>query len=251
MCAYFRNFLLPYRRIIRHYIGFLSAIRKFSRGGGGGILARPSQALEDSIVLAKLAAGDMCATEAVYHKNCFTDFYNRYRKTQKPSKLDEDRKDVETIALSATIQWLKDSVVACIDDDKVPVYAQKDIVNIHKKKLRDYRAPGESSVHCTWLTDKILTSVPGIIDIQSGQSTDSHVVLTLDGELDKAVFKACMHSSTDDVLLMGGAAKRIRRVLFSESQIFDGDSSLECQEASAPAILIRLVSMILEARKPS
>ena len=67
-----------------------------------------AQALEDSKVLAKLAAGDMCATEAVYHKNYFAEFYNRYQKTQKPSKLDEDRNDVETIALSTTIQWLKD-----------------------------------------------------------------------------------------------------------------------------------------------
>ena len=59
----------------------------------------------------------MCATEAVYHKNCFTEFYNRYRKTQKPSKLDEDCNDVETIALSTKPQRLKDNIAACIGDD--------------------------------------------------------------------------------------------------------------------------------------
>ena len=71
------------------------------------------------------------------------------------------------------------------------------------------------------------------------------------GELGKAVFQACMHSSTDDVLVMANAAKRIRRVLFSESQIFDGDTSLECHESSVPTILVRLVSMILEGGKPN
>ena len=60
-----------------------------------------------------------------------------------------------------------------------------------------------------------------------------------------------MHSSTDDVLVMADAAKRIRRVLFCENQIFDGDTSLECQESSVPTILVRLVSMILEGGKPN
>ena len=58
-----------------------------------------------------------------------------------------------------------------------------------------------------------------------------------------------MHSSADGVLVMADAAKRIRRVLFCESQIFDGDTSLECQESSVPTILVRLVSMILEGGK--
>ena len=52
------------------------------------------------------------------------------------------------------------------------------------------------------------------------------IIALLFGELGKAVFQACMHSSTDDVLVMADAAKRIRRVLFCESQIFDGDTSL-------------------------
>ena len=76
-------------------------------------------------------------------------------------------------------------------------------------------------------------------------------IALLFGELGKAVFQACMHSSTDDVLVMANAANRIRRVLFCESQIFDGDTSLECQESSVPTIIVRLVSMILEGGKPN
>ena len=59
-----------------------------------------------------------------------------------------------------------------------------------------------------------------------------------------------MHSSTDDVLVMVDAANRIGRVVFCESQIFNGDTSLECQESSIPTILVRLISMISEGRKP-
>lgn len=162
------------------------------------------------------------------------------------------RGDNEGIALSAVIEWLKDSVVACLDDNKIPVYAQKDIVDMYREKLREHGATDYlvSSVHCTRLIEKILASVPDIIAIQSGQSTSSHVVLTLDGELGMALFQACIHSTVDDVLVIADATRRIRKVLSIENQIFDGDSSLECQESSVPKILIRLVSMILEGGKP-
>ena len=60
------------------------------------------------------------------------------------------------------------------------------------------------------------------------------IIALLFGELGKAVFQACMHSSTDDVLVMA-----------------DADTSLECQEFSVPTILVRLVSMILEGGKPN
>ena len=79
----------------------------------------------------------------------------------------------------------------------------------------------------------------------------SHVVLTLDGELGKEVFQACMHSSPDDVLIMADAANIIRRDKFCESQIFDGNTSLECQESSVPTIFVRLVGMTLEDVKPN
>ena len=69
-------------------------------------------------LLAKLAEGDMCATEAVYHKKCFTDCFNKYRKTkQSQSHVIISRNDMEGLALSADIQLLKDIVVSCIDDD--------------------------------------------------------------------------------------------------------------------------------------
>ena len=58
-----------------------------------------AEALGDSKILAKLAEGDMCATEAVYHKKCLTDCYNKYRKTQKQPHLNENRDDIEGWAL--------------------------------------------------------------------------------------------------------------------------------------------------------
>ena len=153
-----------------------------------------AEVLKDSKLLTKLAEGDVCATEAVYHKKCFTDCFNKYRKTkQSQSGVNISRNDIEGLALSAVIQWLKDSVASCIDDDKIPVYNQKDVVDMYQEQLRNHGANEDfiSSVHCTCLIEKMLLSVPGIIATQTGQSTSSRVVLPLDGELGKALFQAC------------------------------------------------------------
>ena len=57
------------------------------------------------------------------------------------------RNDIEGLALSAVIQWLKDSVASCIDDDKIPVYNQKDVVDMYQEQLRNHGANEISSVH--------------------------------------------------------------------------------------------------------
>ena len=74
--------------------------------------------------------------------------------------------------------------------------------------------------------------------------------MTLDGELGKALFQACIHSTVDDVLVIACAARRIRKVSFCDNKTFDGDISLECQESSVPTLLIRLISLILVGGKP-
>ena len=122
---------------------------------------------------------------------------------------------------------------------------------MYKEKLHKQGASDDivSFVHCTRLTKKILTAIPGIIATRSSQSSNSPVVLTLDGELGKAIFQTCMHSSFNDVLVMADAARRIRKVLFCNNQTFNGDTSYESQASSVPNILIRLISMILEGGK--
>ena len=70
-------------------------------------------------------------------------------------------------------------------------------------------------------------------------------MLTLDGELVKALFQACIYSSTEDNVVIDDAARRIRKVLFLNDQTFNGDVSRQCHIESVPNILIRLVSLIL------
>ena len=153
---------------------------------------------------------------------------------QSQSGVNISRNDIEGLALSGVIQWMKVSVVSCIGDDKIPVYNQKDVVDIDQEQLRNHGANENFilSVHCTHLIEKMLLSVLGIIATQTGQSTSSRVVLTLDVELGKALFQACIHSTVDDVLVIADAARRTRKVLFCDNKTFDDDISLECQESN-------------------
>ena len=123
---------------------------------------------------------------------------------------------------------------------------------MYQEQLRNHGGNEDliSSVHHTRLIENILLSVSGIIASQTGQSTSTRVVLTLDGDVGKALFQVCIHSTVDDVLVIADAARGIKKVLFCHNKTFDGDISSECQESSVPTLLIRLISLILVGGKP-
>ena len=85
---------------------------------------------------------ETCGQQKLYiTKQCFTDFYTGTEKHKNNLIwILASHGDNEGIALSAVIEWLKDSVVACLDDNKIPVYAQKDIVDMYREKLREHGA---------------------------------------------------------------------------------------------------------------
>ena len=61
--------------------------------------------------LAKLSAGDMIAREACYHKDCMSQFSNKYRNDiNKASKTKKDhQQNLESIALAQTILFIEEA----------------------------------------------------------------------------------------------------------------------------------------------
>ena len=68
---------------------------------------------------------------------------------------------------------------------------------------------------------KILVDIPGLREEKQGKD----VAITVDGEMRRAVFEACQLSSQDDGFILARAAKIIRKVLFENDLLFDGDLS--------------------------
>ena len=128
--------------------------------------------------------------------------------------------------------------------DSTPIFMMKDLRSMYQEKLEHLGATNDyvSRVNVTRLKQRILKQIPGLCEQKSGK----FVLLTLDGEVGEAIFEASLCTSQDDGVILCKAAKIIRKHLFLQEEVFDGNLSKERQKTSVPAHLIHLVGLILE-----
>ena len=71
-------------------------------------------------------------------------------------------------------------------------------------------------------------------------------MLSLDDENGRELFKASKNSVSDEGMIISKTAKIIRKLMFENAEIFDGDFSFQNQEASVSKQLVQLISLILD-----
>ena len=193
-------------------------------------------------LLCKVSVGDMVATEAKYHCTCLIEFYNSYQKHNKDKREQANEQLMEGIAFSKVLEFIEESILAS-DETTTPVFYLKELTEMYKKHLIAQGATETAnSVHQTGLKNTILENVPGLCATKSGK----HVLLTLYGELGRALFNACLSCCSDDGILLAKAAIIIRKDLRHEQQ-FNGDTSRERQFEGIPSSIFQLISLIIEA----
>ena len=118
-----------------------------------------AETVQDTKLIAK---GDMCATEAMYHKKCLTLICNRYRREKTRSSENFNLSTIEGVTLSEVVEWIKDNITSSYENSIVPVFQQKDIVEMYNNQLIMNGAPPEltKNTHCTRLKEKILDRIP-------------------------------------------------------------------------------------------
>ena len=196
----------------------------------------------NSQLIAKLSEGEMVATEAKYHHACLTKLYNQYRSINRNrSKEMNELELIKGIALSKLFAFIEDSIDS---NDSIPVFLLKELKKFYQERFERNNAPEDfvKNVHSARLILKILEEIPGLREDKQGKD----VVLTVDGEMGRAVFEACQYSSQDDGFILAKAAKIIRKDLFEKYVSFNGDLSINKAESSYPFSLKRLIMMILE-----
>ena len=199
--------------------------------------------LNDTKLLAKLSEGDMVATEAKYHRVCLVQLYNRYRTHNLNKSRESEFQLIAGIALSEVINFVEECILSS-DQETVPVFQLQQLKDMYQKRLIVHGASVDIAerVHVTRLKNVILENVPGMCATKSGK----YVLLTLDGEMGRALFDACLNSNRDDGLLLAKVAHMIRKDIFSQDEVFDGDLSKDRQLASVPSSLLQLVALIME-----
>ena len=133
------------------------------------------------------------------------------------------------------------------DDSTVPVFRLQDMKIMYQKQMKAHGASTGMAdlVHTTRFKQKLLENIPGLCESKDGRC----ILLTLDGQMGRALFEACRSSNHEDGMVIAKAASIVRRDMFIRDEIFDGDLSRHRQTLSVSSTLLQLVSLILEGGK--
>ena len=106
-----------------------------------------------------------------------------------------------------------------------PVFMMKDLRVMYQQRLKKLNASPEQieRVNVTRLEEHILKEVKGLLEEKKGRCT----MLTIDGSLGRAVFKASQNSTVDEGVILSKAAGIFSKNLFSQDQSFDGNLASE------------------------
>ena len=158
-------------------------------------------------------------------------------------------------ALKDVIDYVKDTISLSYEIGTVPVFTQTSLAYIYRELIVHHRHAYESidaqsfaeAAHATRLRKKILNKIPDLCVSKSGRQ----VTLTVDDEVERALFEACAWSDEENERVINKAAKIVRKDLLVSYEIFDGDVSEKRQSCSVSNSLVNLITMILEGGEPS
>ena len=192
--------------------------------------------LNDSVLLAKLSAGDMISQDAVYHKKCLVSLYNKVR----PSKRDDghsQRNETENIALAELCAYIEDTRL----ESDTPVFTLSDLVRLYVRRLEQLNNDCASmKVNSSHLKDKIIQHIPDLHAYKHGRNT----LLAFNEDIGEAL-RGLEDNFEDDAFALTKCASIIRRDLLKQKSHFQGNFSPDCQTDALPQTLRCLVGMIL------
>ena len=120
---------------------------------------------------------------------------------------------------------------------------------MYKRNLKQYGASSDDIEleHRTRFKYQLLNLIPGPVAAHRPKC----VTLTLDGEVGRALFQACLHSAIDDNTIIRDAARRIRNLLTNgDAETFDGDLSRERHNSTVPKLLVHFLTMVMDGYSP-
>lgn len=197
--------------------------------------------LNDCKILAKLAEGDVVAIEALYHKKCLSNFYNRLRSKQRSQSYFEKSDELtEGIAFSELIDYIYFTLET---SDEVPVFKLCNLKTLFCEILSNYGASSDyiTKIHSTRLKLKILDKIPELSEIKTGRD----ILLTAKESIGMGVIDSCSNNY-DNGLSLAKSAKTIRDLVFKtliskSTKLLDKEDENEV----VPTCLVALIEMIL------
>ncbi len=198
--------------------------------------------LQDTKLLAKLAAGDLPAIDAQYHTNCLLALYNRARKKQTESKSDSKQATCESVALAELVSYIEDSRNSDDLSQTPTIFKLTDLVKLYSSRLNQLGAYIPSRINSTRLKERLLNQVPDLQAYSEGRD----VMLTFSSDIGIALRNACNQSYDSEIMHLAKAAKFLRQDMLTKQQHFSGSFQSDCNQQAVPDSLLAFMNMLLE-----
>jgi 2-keto-3-deoxy-galactonokinase len=115
--------------------------------------------LQDTVLLAKLSAGDLISQEAKYHTTCLINLYNRTRKHVPKTEEERQESVVHGLVLAELVDYIDASRS---ENDAVPVFKLIDLQKLYTERLEQLGVFVEGRVIATRLKNRILAALPDL-----------------------------------------------------------------------------------------
>ena len=112
--------------------------------------------LQDTALLAKLAARDTITIEAKYHNQCLCALYSRVRLAS-PRDNDGVEACMHGIAFAKLVVFLEDT---SSDEDSAAVFRISDLVRLYEDRLEHLGVTVGSRIHSTSLLNRLIAEFP-------------------------------------------------------------------------------------------
>ena len=200
-------------------------------------LTECAQNLNDGRLLAKLSGGDAIAQELKYHVMCLADMYNRertyFRSTKRQEQEQTLEEDAHPLAFSELVIYIVETKSSC---EGPAVFRLADMVQLYSQRLEQLGVEAPY-VNSTRLKEKLLAEIPELAAHKQGK----HVLLAFQKDVGLALSQASDYSET---IILGKAAKILRRHMLDHKSTFDGTFHEGCIEQAIPPSLLQFVGMV-------
>lgn len=196
--------------------------------------------MQDSQLIAKLAAGDMVAIEAKYHSKCMLAFkrkYTAYVRSFSGTETITNDSATEARTFAELISFMEGSA-----ESGTLLFKLSSLHELYVSRLRSLRV--DKSVNKTRLKNRIIEHYHG--EIQE-QSDGKNTVLVFNQGIEELLKDALKkRNCEEEAFNLVNVAKCIRNDVFQTTAFhFTGEFNSECQSKSVPPSLMCLVSMLL------
>ena len=196
-----------------------------------------AQELQDTKLLAKLAPGDMIASEAKYNAKCLVGLSNKVSRVDTRSDSDDADDHLHGIAFAQLVSYMEEFHK---EEDTAPVFELVGLVDLYTTRLKQLRVNVDDRIHSTRLKMRLLASFPDL----SAHTEGRDILLTFDQHLGGALRKAGDHDG--GALYFARAAQIVGQEIFDRKCSSNGSFQKGCQQDAIPNSLLALVNMIQE-----